>query len=197
MRSVLGLLSSPENRKNRSGFSVCSAGFLAALLLAGTLHAQTTQSPEALVKEAESFQQAGKLDEAIKDYRLFLAQVPDVVPVRSNLGAALAAAGRYEEAIVEYKKALRLQPLPQVRLNLALAYYKAVQLNEAVHDAPVASFRRLGKSPNSSITSGLLLSLRGIQEGGDTPRAARNRSSERSGVDLPVRDVADARWAGA
>ena len=134
MRSVLGLFSSPENTENGGGFPVHLAGFLAALLLAGTLHAQTAKSPDALVKEAESFQQAGKLDEAIKDYRLFLAKFPDVVPVRSNLGAALAAAGRYEEAIVEYKKALRLQPLPQIRLNLALAYYKAVQLNEAVHE---------------------------------------------------------------
>jgi len=107
---------------------------LLVLLLAGTVNGQTAQSPEALLKEAESLQQAGKLDEAIKDYRLLLAKYPDVAPVRSNLGAALAAAGRYEEAIVEYKRALRLQPLPQIRLNLALAYYKAVQLNEAVRE---------------------------------------------------------------
>jgi len=115
------------------GYSVHHAVVL-VLLLAGTLCAQTTQSPEALLKEAESLQQAGKLDEAIKDYRLILAKYPDVAPVRSNLGAALAAAGRYEEAIVEYKRALRLQPLPQIRLNLALAYYKAVQLTEAVRE---------------------------------------------------------------
>jgi tetratricopeptide (TPR) repeat protein len=116
------------------GRSFYYAAALLVLLLTGTLSAQTAQSPEALVKEAESFQQAGKLDEAIKDYRMFLDKFPDVVPVRSNLGAALAAAGRYEEAIVEYKRALRSQPLPQIRLNLALAYYKAVQLNEAVHE---------------------------------------------------------------
>jgi tetratricopeptide (TPR) repeat protein len=102
--------------------------------MAGTLHAQTAQSPEALLKEAQTLHQAGKLDEAIKDYRLFLAQHPDVAPVRSNLGAALAAAGRYEEAIIEYKRALQLQPLPQIRLNLALAYYKAVRLRDAVHE---------------------------------------------------------------
>ena len=116
------------------GYVLHAAAVLLALLLAVTLRAQTAQSPEALVKEAESLQQAGRLDEAIKDYRLFLEQFPDVVPVRSNLGAALAAAGRYEEAIVEYKRALRLQPLPQIRLNLALAYYKTVQLNEAVRE---------------------------------------------------------------
>jgi tetratricopeptide (TPR) repeat protein len=122
------------SRRRAGEGSLKAFAALLVLLLTGALSAQTAQSPDALVQEAESFQQAGKLDEAIKDYRSFLAQFPDVVPVRSNLGAALAAAGRYEEAIVEYKKALRLQPLPQIRLNLALAYYKAVQLNDAVHE---------------------------------------------------------------
>jgi tetratricopeptide (TPR) repeat protein len=105
--------------------------FLALPLAAGFLAGQTARPPQELLKEAESLHQAGKLDEAIKDYRLFLAQYPDVPQVRSNLGAALAGAGRYEEAIVEYKRALQLQPLPQIQLNLALAYYKAVQLTEA------------------------------------------------------------------
>jgi tetratricopeptide (TPR) repeat protein len=105
--------------------------FLVIQLMGGLLAGQTKQAPEALLKEAESLHRAGKLEQAIEDYRLFLKQYPDVAPVRSNLGAALVGAGRYEEAIVEYKRALQLQPLPQIRLNLALAYYKAVQLNEA------------------------------------------------------------------
>ena len=107
---------------------------LAILLLTGPLAAQTVRNPQELLKEADSLRQAGKLDQAIEDYRLFLKQYPDVVPVRSNLGAALAAAGRYEEAIVEYKRALQLQPLPQIRLNLALAHYKALQLTEAASE---------------------------------------------------------------
>lgn len=134
VRSVFGHFSSPENTENGSGFSALLAGVVATLQFAGALRAQTAQSPEALLKEAQTLHQAGKLDEAIKDYRLFLAQHPDVAPVRSNLGAALAAAGRYEEAIIEYKRALQLQPLPQIRLNLALAYYKAVRLRDAVHE---------------------------------------------------------------
>jgi len=105
---------------------------LAAILVSASLLAgQTARSPQDLLKEAEALQRAGKLDQAIEDYRQLLKQYPDIAPVRSNLGAALAAAGRYEEAIVEYKRALQLQPLPQIRLNLALAYYKVVQLNEA------------------------------------------------------------------
>ena len=100
-------------------------------LMAGILAGQTKQAPEAVLKEAESLHRAGKLEQAIEGYRSFLKQHADVAPVRSNLGAALVGAGRYEEAIVEYKRALQLQPHPQIRLNLALAYYKAVQLNEA------------------------------------------------------------------
>jgi len=100
----------------------------------GLLPAQTQPDPRTLLKEAEALHRAGKLDEAIKDYRAFLAQYPNVAPVRSDLGAALAAAGRYEEAIVEYQRALQLQPLPQIRLNLALAYYKANKLSLAVEE---------------------------------------------------------------
>lgn len=104
------------------------------LLSTGALAGQATRSPQELLKEAESLHRAGKLDQAIEDYRQFLSQYPDVVQVRSDLGAALAGAGRYEEAIAEYQHALKLQPLPQIRLNLALAYYKAAKLPLAVEE---------------------------------------------------------------
>src|SRR5207244_9812878 len=83
---------------------------------------------------AASLHRAGRLEQAIRDYRLFLEKYPDVAPVRSDLGAALAGAGRYEEAIAEYKRALQLKPLAQVRLNLALAYYKTMKLFLVVAD---------------------------------------------------------------
>src|SRR5438309_11042948 len=105
---------------------------LATMLPAGLLSGQAAQAPEAVLQEAEALHRAGKLDQAIEDYRLFLADHPDVFQVRSDLGAALAGAGRYEEAIREYGRALELQPLPQIRLNLALAYYKAEQHGSAV-----------------------------------------------------------------
>jgi len=105
--------------------------FLIVPLSASALAWQTARSPQELLKEAEELHRAGKLDQAIEDYRSFLKQYPDVFQVRSDLGAALAGAGRYQEAIAEYKRALKLQPLPQIRVNLALAYYKAVELTEA------------------------------------------------------------------
>ncbi len=119
-----------------SAFSIrpLICGLLVLLPLARLRAAQDQRSPQDLLKEAESLQQAGKLDQAIEDYRLILKQYPDVAPVRSDLGAALAGEGRYQEAIVEYERALQLQPLPQIRLNLALAYYKADKLDLAVEN---------------------------------------------------------------
>src|SRR4051794_22381421 len=46
-----------------------------------------------------------------------------------NLGAALAGKGRYADAIGEYKRALKLKPNAQVRLNLGLAYYNTADLS--------------------------------------------------------------------
>jgi len=107
-------------------------GFVFLALFATILKGQAQRTPGEILKEAATFHQAGQLEEAIADYRLFLEKYPDVAPVRSDLGAALAGAGRYEEAIAEYKRSLHLKSLPQVRLNLALAYYKTTKLSLAV-----------------------------------------------------------------
>jgi tetratricopeptide (TPR) repeat protein len=103
----------------------------AVVVWAVTLSGQTRQSPQDLLKEAVTLHQAGKLDEAIQDYRQLLKTYPDQPQIRSNLGAALVGAGRYDEAIPEYKKALALHDDPKVRLNLALAYYKASEIELA------------------------------------------------------------------
>ena len=107
-----------------------------ALILLSTrlLFGQTPQSPQDLLKEAVTFQEQGKLAEAIRDYDLFLDMYPDAAEVRSNLGAALAAGNQYARAIEEYKLALLKKPDPQVRLNLALAYYKTTAYRDAAKE---------------------------------------------------------------
>ena len=95
------------------------------------ISAEQVRDPQALLKEATSLQQAGKLDEAVADYRLLLQQYPNIATIHSNLGAALSGLGHYEEAIQEYEKSLKLQPMPQVQLNLGLAYYKLGKLSAA------------------------------------------------------------------
>src|SRR5579884_1362599 len=103
-------------------------------MCAGLLCGQARQSPQDVLKEAISLHQQGKLDQAIRDYELFLDMYPEVAEVRSNLAAALVASGRYADAIVQYKRALDAKANPAVRLNLALAYYKAANYSAAVEE---------------------------------------------------------------
>ncbi len=103
-----------------------------AVVCAVVATAEASQSPQELLKRAIEEQQAGRFDDAIRDYRAILKQYPKVPLVRSNLGAALAAEGHYKEATTEYNLALKLEPNTAVRLNLALAYYKAGDIQSAV-----------------------------------------------------------------
>ncbi|HEX4166774.1 MAG TPA: tetratricopeptide repeat protein [Bryobacteraceae bacterium] len=97
--------------------------FLVFFLFSGCAYAQSS-SPQELLKQAIAAQQSGHFDEAVHDYRLILEKYPNIFEIRSNLGASLAGEGLYTEAVTEYKRALSIKPNPQVRLNLALAYYK-------------------------------------------------------------------------
>ena len=94
--------------------------------------AQSSSGPQVL-QEAIAKHQAGDYKGAIEGYRQFLHEHPDVAGVRSNLGAALASEGLFEDAIREYKLALDVNPSDnRARLNLAIAYYKAADVPEAI-----------------------------------------------------------------
>ena len=94
--------------------------------------AYSQSSPQEMLDKAMALQKSGQLGDAIRIYHTLLDRFPDIPEIRSNLGAALAGEGHYSEAITEYKRALDLKPNPGVRLNLALAYYKADELSLAV-----------------------------------------------------------------
>lgn len=102
---------------------------LLVLILAATLHAQT---PQQLVQQGLGKQRAGDLQGAATNYRQFLKIHPEATAIHSNLGAALAGLGQFEEAISEYKIALHQSPaLTEARLNLALCYYKMGRIDDA------------------------------------------------------------------
>ena len=61
---------------------------------------------ERVLQEAIALHQKGDFEGAVSGYRAYLKVRPDAVDARSNLGAALARLGRYEEAISEYRRAL-------------------------------------------------------------------------------------------
>src|SRR5215470_8787784 len=119
-------------KKRRRVVAVISL-FVWGALLAG---AASAQDPAATVERdferATQLHQSGDLQGAVRAYLAILATHPARVDVRSNLGAAYAGLGQYEEAIDQYKRALAVDAANHaVRFNLAMAYYKAAWFTEA------------------------------------------------------------------
>jgi tetratricopeptide (TPR) repeat protein len=112
-----------------SGYTNCGSAL--AILCFG-LSCAAQDSPQAVMQRAIEAQQAGRFAAAVRDYQLLLKQYPGIFEVRANVAAALAGEGLYTEAIAEYQRALALRSDPQVRLNLALAYYKTGDLRLAI-----------------------------------------------------------------
>ena len=124
---------------NRLWFFLCIA----------TLRGQILPSGCAMDR-AIQLHQSGDWDAAIREYRACVAAQPNRAEVRSNLGAVLAKAGRYQEAIEQYRAALGVAApaiIPSLRFNLALAFYKSFQIPEAaseleaLHNAQPSDFK--------------------------------------------------------
>ena len=82
---------------------------LVVLLLALSAPAHSEQ-PENLYQQAIELHKKGDLQGAIALYKQVVKERPDFVQGRSNLGAALSALGYYDQAIAEYKEALKREP---------------------------------------------------------------------------------------
>src|SRR5213594_2826347 len=87
---------------------------------------------QALFAEAVRLHQARQLDAAADAYGRFLKEQPRNVEALSNLGAVLAAQGRYDDAVARYRDALAIDARrTAVRLNLAVALQKAGRAGDA------------------------------------------------------------------
>ena len=105
------------------------------LLVCGSVLAQEPAAVERDFERATQLHQSGDLQGAVRGYLAILANYPARVDVRSNLGAAYSALGRYEDAIEQYKRALLIESSNHaIRYNLALAYYKAAWFTEAASE---------------------------------------------------------------
>ncbi len=108
---------------------------------------------EAVLKQAIGMHQGGDIPGAIKAYEKYLAAHPDSLIAQSNLGAAFSRLGRFQDAIVHYRAALKLQPANTgVELNLGLAYYKTNQKDKAA-----TSFAKVHKAAPAEMQPTLLL----------------------------------------
>src|SRR5262249_37661159 len=97
--------------------------------------ALSAQPPRCAFERALELQQSGDLEGAAREYQACTVAEPARLDARSNLGAVLAKLGRYQEAIAEYRQALRTAPsdiAQRLRFNLALAFYKSAQISEAI-----------------------------------------------------------------
>ena len=96
--------------------------------------------PGCALDRALQAHQAGDLPTALREYQACVAAGADRPEIRSNLGAVLARLGRYQDAIDQYQVAMKAAPpevVPRLRFNLALAYYKSFQVNEAASELEI------------------------------------------------------------
>ena len=86
---------------------------------------------EALCEEAFERHRRGRLAEAIDLYAQILS-LKRIPLIHSNRGHALAALGRLDAAIVEYRRAIEIKPdYPEALCNWSAAHYGLDQLDEA------------------------------------------------------------------
>jgi tetratricopeptide (TPR) repeat protein len=76
------------------------------------------QRPEFTLKEAEMLQKRGDAVGAVEALRRHVALLPAVPAARQALAAALAAAGRFEEAAASAEEALAMHPEPELEAVL-------------------------------------------------------------------------------
>src|SRR2546423_1320068 len=113
-------------------FSILIATILSVPMVTGKFGVALGQSADRLYKEAISADEHGDVSRAISLYEQLIKLQPDSVPVRSNLGAALARVGRYADAVSQYQEALKRDPKNSiVKINLALAWYKEGEFEKA------------------------------------------------------------------
>ena len=124
-----------------------------ALLAAAALAGAQSDANEEVLKQAISRHQSGDIAAAIQGYEQYLKVRPESPLALSNLGAAYARQGRFEDAIRQYQHALKLQPgNTPVELNLALAWYKTGRADQA---APV--LEKVHKAAPDQLQPALLL----------------------------------------
>jgi tetratricopeptide (TPR) repeat protein len=108
--------------------------FSAFVLLAGLQVQAQSQSVETLMANGQELLQRGAYSQAAASFKQALAREPDFFEAQFNLGFTYLQWGKYSEAVVELKKALKLQSgtKSEVWSNLAIAYDNLNRPNDAM-----------------------------------------------------------------
>ena len=95
---------------------------------------------------AKVLDEAGRRDEARREYEAIIAQQADYAPALMGLGAIQAQSGNLEEATALFRKALASDPsLDTARFNLA----RVLEQQKLTQEAAV-EYRRLAEDPRTS-----------------------------------------------
>jgi tetratricopeptide (TPR) repeat protein len=144
----------------RGVVAVISSFVAVGLFVAGVSAQDSSAAVDREFERATQLHQTGDLQGAVRAYELILTTHPARVDVRSNLGAAYSALGRYEDAIDQYKRALVIDPANNaIHFNLAMAYYKAAWFAEAATELE----RLIGAGPDTPQTVNARLVLADCQ----------------------------------
>jgi tetratricopeptide (TPR) repeat protein len=120
---------------------------LALFLTAASVHAQSPAEPNQLRQSALTLEQQGQFAESEQAWRAFRKTHPSDPEPYAHLGLLEARQDHYKEAVPLYRQALALKPgMPGLRLNLALALFKAGDLKAAI---PEFTILLKSASPNS------------------------------------------------
>jgi tetratricopeptide (TPR) repeat protein len=148
------------------------------LSLAARVAAPQNPELDALLSRAVERHQAGDLAAAADLYVQILTAVPGAAHVRSNLGAAWAGLGRYDDAIDQYRQALRQIDEPSIRRNLAVALLKTGQTREAAGEAERALVAQPGDRDSLLLLADCRLRLGETQGAVDLLKPAAAASPE-------------------
>lgn len=103
------------------------------LLAATSLHGQAGTQSDRLRQSAIALEEQGNIAQSEEAWRAYLKTHPSLAEPYAHLGLLEARQEHYKEAIPLYRKALLLSPgFPGLRLNLALALFKAGDLKQAI-----------------------------------------------------------------
>jgi tetratricopeptide (TPR) repeat protein len=86
-----------------------------------------------------AYQEQGRLDDAVKEYKMAINLEPDFVKAHHNMGLAYERQGRLDDSIKEYQTAIKLKPdYPIIHSNLGVAYQKQGRLDDAIKEFQTA-----------------------------------------------------------
>src|SRR5208283_4735428 len=130
----------PSGRCSAAGLGLRAASFILAFSCATAAQAP---DPQQLFQQADEAHQRGDNELAARKYQELIRLHPEMVAARANLGIALVALGRFDEAIAQYRTALAQAPAdPVLQLDLALAWYKQGEFGKAASELEILRRRQ-------------------------------------------------------